>query len=47
LPHEQTFKVECSISLFDKKLVGSGVSRKKAEQHAAELMLAQIAGDGK
>jgi ribonuclease-3 len=22
LPHEQTFKVECSISLFDKKLVG-------------------------
>ena len=45
LPHEQIFKVECSISLSDKKHVGSGVSRKKAEQHAAELMLTQIAGD--
>ncbi len=44
LPHEQTFKVECSIPMYDKKIVGTGVSRKKAEQHAAELMLAKIAG---
>ena len=43
LPHEQTFHVECSIVLSDKNLVGTGASRKKAEQHAAELMLAQIA----
>ncbi|NOQ15832.1 MAG: ribonuclease III [Methyloprofundus sp.] len=43
LPHEQTFKVECSISLFDKNVIGAGVSRKKAEQQAAELMLAKIA----
>ncbi len=43
LPHEKTFKVECSISLFDKKLIGTGASRKKAEQHGAELMLQEIA----
>ncbi|BCG63377.1 MAG: ribonuclease III [Methyloprofundus sp.] len=43
LPHEQTFKVECSIPLFDKNVIGAGVSRKKAEQQAAELMLAKIA----
>ena len=47
LPHEHTFKVECSINLFAKKHVGSGVSRKKAEQQAAELMLDQIARDAK
>jgi len=47
LPHEKTFKVECSISLFDKKLIGTGVSRKKAEQHAAELMLKKIAKESK
>ena len=47
LPHEKTFKVECSISLFDKKFIGTGVSRKKAEQHAAELMLNKIAKESK
>ena len=47
LPHEKTFKVECSISLFDKKFIGTGVSRKKAEQHAAELMLQKIAKESK
>lgn len=47
LPHEQTFNVECSVSLSEKKFIGTGVSRKKAEQHAAELMLAQIAGKAK
>jgi ribonuclease-3 len=43
LPHEQTFKVECSIPLFDKNIIGVGISRKKAEQQAAELVLAKIA----
>lgn len=47
LPHEKTFKVECSTSLFDKKFIGTGVSRKKAEQHAAELMLQKIAKESK
>ena len=47
LSHEQIFKVECSTSLFDKKPIGTGVSRKKAEQQAAELMLDQISRDAK
>ena len=47
LPHEQIFKVECSIALFDQKFIGVGVSRKKAEQQSAELMLAQIARNSK
>ena len=47
LPHEKTFKVECSIALSDKKFTGTGVSRKKAEQDAAQLMLDKIAKDSK
>ena len=47
LPHEKTFKVECSIELSDKKYTGTGVSRKKAEQDAAELMLKKIARETK
>jgi len=47
LPHEQTFKVECSVALFNKKFTGAGVSRKKAEQQSAELMLEQIAREPK
>lgn len=47
LPHEKTFKVECSIALFDKKFIGTGVSRKKAEQHSAELMLEKIDKESK
>ncbi|GAW84869.1 ribonuclease III [Bathymodiolus platifrons methanotrophic gill symbiont] len=47
LPHEQTFKVECSVALFEKKFIGAGVSRKKAEQQSAELMLDQIARESK
>jgi len=42
LPHEQTFKVKCTIPLSDKSCIGSGVSRKKAEQDAAEQMLALL-----
>ena len=47
LPHEQTFNVECSVTLFDKKFIGAGVSRKKAEQQSAELMLDHIARKAK
>jgi len=47
LPHEKTFKVKCSIALFDKTYIGTGESRKKAEQHAAELMLEKIARKSK
>ncbi|MGZ8137046.1 MAG: ribonuclease III [Methylococcaceae bacterium] len=39
LAHEQTFKVKCTIPLLQESCVGTGVSRKKAEQAAAEKML--------
>lgn len=39
LAHEQTFKVKCTVPLIDKSAIGTGISRKKAEQAAAELML--------
>jgi ribonuclease III len=42
LPHEQTFKVRCSVSLVAESCIGIGVSRKKAEQSAAEMMLAKL-----
>ncbi|TAL54974.1 MAG: ribonuclease III [Methylovulum sp.] len=37
--HEQTFKVKCSVPLIEETCIGTGISRKKAEQAAAELML--------
>lgn len=42
LPHEQTFKVKCSVTLTEDSCIGTGVSRKKAEQSAAEMMLAKL-----
>lgn len=39
LPHEQTFKVKCTIPLLKDACIGTGVSRKRAEQAAAEKML--------
>lgn len=43
LAHEQTFKVQCKISLFSTPSIGAGVTRKGAEQAAAELLLEQLA----
>ena len=37
--HEQTFKVNFTIPVVDDACVGMGISRKRAEQAAAELML--------
>ncbi len=37
--HAQTFKVSCKTPLRTEKTIGKGVSRKKAEQAAAEEML--------
>jgi ribonuclease-3 len=37
--HEQTFKVKCTIPLIEEASIGTGISRKRAEQAAAELML--------
>ncbi len=39
LAHEQTFKVKCTIPLLKDACIGTGVSRKRAEQAAAEKML--------
>jgi ribonuclease III len=39
MAHEQTFQVKCTIALIADACVGIGVSRKKAEQAAAEQML--------
>ncbi|MDO9047333.1 MAG: ribonuclease III [Methylobacter sp.] len=47
LAHEQTFKVKCTTSLIVESCIGTGNSRKKAEQSAAELMLELLNKDTK
>ncbi len=47
LAHEQTFKVRCTTPLSATFCVGTGNSRKKAEQSAAELMLELLNKDNK
>lgn len=42
-PHEQSFVVECHVSLTDETCEGRGSSRKRAEQESAEKMLAKLA----
>ena len=40
--HNQTFEVSCCVSVLDKPVYGSGSSRRKAEQAAAEQVLELI-----
>lgn len=40
--HNQTFEVSCSVSILDEPVYGSGSSRRKAEQAAAEQVLELI-----
>ena len=40
--HEQTFSVKCTTILVKESCIGTGVSRKRAEQSAAEKMLLVI-----
>jgi len=40
--HNQTFEVSCSIAVLEKPVTGTGSSRRKAEQAAAERALALI-----
>jgi len=47
LAHEQMFKVKCTIPLIEDTCVGTGISRKRAEQSAAELMLELLNKDSK
>lgn len=37
--HAQTFEVKCSVAICPQSTIGIGISRKKAEQAAAESML--------
>ncbi len=39
LAHQQSFCVECEVELLDQPQQGSGSSRKKAEQQAAQIVL--------
>lgn len=39
LAHEQVFKVKCTVPILPDACIGEGISRKKAEQSAAEMML--------
>ncbi len=43
LAHEQTFKVQCTILLLSTPSIGAGVTRKGAEQAAAEIILELLA----
>ncbi|MGR9086658.1 MAG: ribonuclease III [Gammaproteobacteria bacterium] len=47
LPHEQTFKVKCTIPLLSDVSIGTGATRKRAEQDAAEQMLLLLNKDNK
>ena len=46
LPHEQVFTVRCTVPIIEESCIGIGVSRKKAEQSAAEQMLAKLQTGG-
>ncbi|MCC5882966.1 MAG: ribonuclease III [Halomonas sp.] len=40
--HDQTFTVQCHVELLDSHTLGTGSSRRHAEQQAAELALLQL-----
>ncbi len=40
--HNQTFKVTCKIEMLEEIFIGIGTSRRKAEQNAAEQVLAKL-----
>lgn len=40
--HQQTFLVSCKTELMADSVVGTGVSRRKAEQHAAQQVLLRL-----
>lgn len=42
--HQQRFQVSCKVEVLSKPLLASGTSRKKAEQAAAEQVLAKLEG---
>lgn len=42
LPHAQMFQVECRVAMLRETCIGTGLSRKRAEQDAAEQMLKKL-----
>lgn len=40
--HNQVFKVSCKVKSLDEAIIGSGTSRRKAEQNAAEQVIIQL-----
>ncbi|MCU7877001.1 MAG: ribonuclease III [Candidatus Thiodiazotropha sp. (ex. Lucinoma kazani)] len=44
-PHDQLFRVICFVTELDKKTIGQGSSRRKAEQDAASQMLVALRHD--
>jgi ribonuclease-3 len=42
MAHAQTFQIECRVSMLPETCTGSGLSRKRAEQDAAERMLKKL-----
>jgi ribonuclease-3 len=44
-PHQRIFTIVCSVADEDRRARGIGPSRRKAEQDAAERMLAILIGD--
>ena len=40
--HQQTFEVACFVEALQARSVGSGTSRRTAEQAAAEVLLARL-----
>lgn len=44
--HAQTFRVRCSLAEAGKTTEGEGTSRRRAEQQAAERMIALLAAEG-
>ncbi|XOV90030.1 MAG: ribonuclease III [Pseudomonadota bacterium] len=43
--HERTFRIECRSELLEAPVVGTGSSRRRAEQHAAKMALVSLGVD--
>ena len=43
--HTQVFSVECVVKGLDKSMIAEGLSRRKAEQQAAQIMLQELTRD--
>lgn len=44
--HKQVFRIECFIKQLGKSVIAEGLSRRKAEQSAAQAMMKELMNDG-